>query len=635
MKKFFLMFAAAAVVIASCSKPEYIIPVDDDDPKTDDPENPNDNTGQEEGYKEKTFVVNVDIMKDVETSNWAAHPAEMPGNEILDFFDMTATEFYKGMGFCNDDAGATGISAQQENTIMFGVANENNTEDLKWIPKTAANYGHWWSKTGRMTYWQDEANDKYFYTESVIEWGLSEPDEETLAAMWTYNIGFLSGGFDGAVGDVYKATEVFFITDDDDVELYAYVQWNIKIVEAEEVKLNVVGTQTIDLELEYDGGYLHTPFEDKIDAAAIQSGIGISYNEATVYAVNADGSFGLSPGANFWFDKEGNVCGWGEGCGIDLGNNEYPEGAPVWCVCNFPDETLAGTKVTGAIAFVNPNTNNAYVIRVNVTFPGIDYLAMDVLVSYENGESPYTLSEENLAALAEALGVESVAADEIGTNYALKGINADGSLYEGDFTANNGFWYSLEGNVANWNEIAAAGYVGAYIEYRGDYTFGCGMWEDPGVTATIKFGIANGDQLAVLTFNLEVAPPAQFETEEAGVMEVSTSQPIADGYGGGQIILNATDVAGLIGEGEYTLLSLEGKPDYTANGGFWFNADGEICGWGDGAVFYIEPTEDPTVFQTGIHPDNVTEATTLKASCRLANLETMKHITLNITIVAE
>jgi hypothetical protein len=85
--------------------------------------------------------------------------------------------------------------------------------------------------------------------------------------------------------------------------------------------------------------------------------------------------------------------------------------------------------------------------------------------------------------------VESVAAEEIGTTYKLKGINADGSVYEGDdFTANNGYWYDLEGNVSNWGAVEAAGYLGSYIEYRGNFTFGCGFWEESGATNTVKIG---------------------------------------------------------------------------------------------------------------------------------------------------
>ena len=101
MKKVFLFIAAAALTLAACEK-KPVIPVDNGNGKPD----------PEEGYVEKTTVVTVEMINGVETSKWAAHAAEMPGDDILDFFDMTAEEFYKAMGYCDDDAGATGISAE-------------------------------------------------------------------------------------------------------------------------------------------------------------------------------------------------------------------------------------------------------------------------------------------------------------------------------------------------------------------------------------------------------------------------------------------------------------------------------------------------------------------------------------------
>lgn len=610
MKRIFWLLAAAAITITACNKPQYIIPIDDDEEE----ETP----GEEEGFKEKTFVVNITLKEGV-NNTYDGTVGTMPGNEILEFLDLTKEEFYKGMGTCTTGSMS---SSQSDNTVLFGVANQNSSDDLKWIPSTSNNFGHWFGKDGAVITWGDEA---YFFTESLCEWGQSAPEAETYTDMWNYTVGCFPGRT--VAGETYKATEVFFVTSDDDVELYAYVQWNITIEAAEEVKLNVVGTQEVSFNSPFYGDYTHTPLVPEIDQAALQSAIGISLAEADVYGVNPDGSFSLAPGKNFWFAVDGTVSAWGSGAGIcindDAGTNE-------WAWCMFPDETLGGQSLKGAIAFVNPTTLNAYVVKVTVNVEGIDFLNIDVLVSYEAGETVYTLNENNLAALAAALGVESVTAEEIGTTYPLKGINADGSVYEGSFTANNGYWYTLEGNVTDWAGIEAAGHAGAYIEYRGDYNFGCGLWEESGVQSTVKLGI--GD--AVLTFNLTVDEPAVFETEEAGVMDVAASQAVSDGYGGGKITLDAAEVANLIGEGEYTLLNLEGKPDYTANGGFWFNAEGQVDDYANG-VFYLEPSEEPLVFNTGIHPGNVTESATMKASCRLANLETMKHITLNITVTAE
>ncbi len=637
MKRIFWLLAAAAITITACNKPQYIIPIDDDEEE----ETP----GEEEGFKEKTFVVNISLKEGV-NNTYDGTVGTMPGKDILDFLELTQEEFYKGMGTCTTGSMS---SSQSDNTVLFGVANKNSSDDLKWIPSTSNNFGHWFGKDGAVITWGDEA---YFFTESQCEWGASAPDADTYADMWNYTVGCFPGRT--AAGETYKATEVFFVTSDDDVELYAYVEWNVTIEAAEEVKLNVVGTQEVSFDTPFNnyGDYPHTPLVPEIDQAALQSAIGISLAEADVYGVNPDGSFSLAPGKNFWFMTDGSIGGWGTGAGIcindDAGTNE-------WAWCMFPDESLGGQSLKGAIAFVNPTTLNAYVVKVTVNVEGIDFLNIDVLVSYEDGETVYTLNENNLAALAAALGVESVAAEEIGTTYPLKGINADGSVYEGGFTANNGYWYTLEGNVTDWAGVEAAGYVGAYIEYRNDFNFGCGMWEESGEQSTVKFGV--GD--AILTFNLTVDQPKAYETEEVGAMAASATQATAAGYGGQTIVLDYDAVCSTLGltdedfEAKFKITSTEGSVNYTAElpGGFWFNADNQICEWGDvNSAYYLnfkygEALEDASAGKlqvfTGIRNDNATDADgNVTHACpapgeyiavvRMANIETMKHITLTV-----
>ena len=637
MKRIFWLLAAAAITITACNKPQYIIPIDDDEEEEE--------TGGDEGYKEKTFVVNITLKEGV-NNTYDGTVGTMPGNEILEFLDLTKEEFYKGMGTCTTGSMS---SSQSDNTVMFGVANKNSSDDLKWIPSTTNNFGHWFGKDGAVITWGDEA---YFFTESLCEWGQSAPEAETYSDMWNFTVGCFPGRT--VAGETYKATEVFFVTSDDDVELYAYVEWNITIEAPEEVKLNVVGTQEVSFNSPFYADYTHTPLVPEIDQTALQSAIGVSLAEADVYGVNPDGSFSLAPGKNFWFMTDGTVGSWGNGAGICINDDA---GTHEWAWCMYPDETLGGQSLKGAIAFVNPTTLNAYVVKVTVNVEGIDFLAIDVLVSYEAGETVYTLNENNLAALAAALGVESVTAEEIGTTYPLKGINADGSVYEGSFTANNGYWYTLEGNVTDWAGVEAAGYVGAYIEYRGEYKFGCGMWEESGEQSTVKFGI--GD--AVLTFNLTVDEPAAYATEEVGTMEASATQAIAAGYGGQTIILDYDAICSTLGltdedfEAKFKITSTEGSINYTAEqpGGFWFNADNQICEWGDvNSAYYLnfkygEALDDDSAGKlqvfTGIRNDDATDDSgnvthtcpapgTYTGVVRMANIETMKHITLTVNL---
>ena len=637
MKRILWLLAAAAITITACNKPQYIIPIDDDEEE----EKP----GEEAGFKEKTFVVNI-TLKDGVNNNYDGTVGVMPGNEILEFLDLTKEEFYKGMGTCTT---GSMTSAQSGNTVLFGVADQNSTDNLKWVPSTSNNFGHWFGNDGALITWGDAA---YFFTESLCEWGSSSPDADTYNAMWNYTVGCFPGRT--AAGQNYKATEVFFRTNEDDVELYAYVQWNITIEEAEEVKLNVAGTQEVTFNSPFYADYTHTPLVPEIDAAALQSAIGVALTEADVYGVNADGSFSLAPGKNFWFMTDGSIGAWGSGAGICINDDGNTND---WAWCMFPDESLAGQTLKGAVAFVNPTTLAAYVVKVTVNVEGIDFLAIDVLVSYEDGESTYVLSENNLAALAAALGVESVTAEEIGTTYPLKGINADGSVYDGGFTANNGYWYSLDGNVTNWAGVEAAGYTGAYIEYRGNYSFGCGMWEESGKQSTVKFGI--GD--AVLTFNLTVDEPKTFNTEEVGTMSGEATMKLSDGYGGPTVALDYDAICSMLGltdddfVNNFKITATDGSVEYTAEapGGYWFNAENAICNWGDvNSAYYLnfkygdslpEGAESKIVILTGVRNDDSTDndgnvthacppAGSYSAVVRFVNVVTLKHITYTFTL---
>ena len=629
MKRILWMLAVAAMAVTACQKPQYIIPIDDDEEE----ENP----GEQEGFKEKTFVVNL-TMKEGVNNDYSGVVGTMPGNEILDFLGLTKEEFYKGMGTCSTGSMS---SSQSDNTILFGVANANSADDLKWVPSTSNNFGHWFGKDGALVTWGDDA---YFFTESLCEWGSSAPEAETYDAMWTYTVGCFPNRT--VAGESYKATEVFFLTNEDDVELYAYVQWNITIEEAEEVKLNVVATQEISFESAFENNYAAHMLVPEIDTDALKAAIGVAYDEADVYGVNPDGSFSLAPGKNFWFMTDGTIGGWGSGAGICINDDG---GTNDWAWCMFPDESLGGQSLQGAIAFVNPATLNAYVVKVTVNVEGIDFLNIDVLVSYEAGESEYVLNENNLAALAAALGVESVTAEEIGTTYPLKGINADGSVYEGGFTANNGYWYSSTGNVTSWGSED----FDTYIEYRGDYTFGCGLWEETGVSKTVKFGV--GD--AVLTFNLTVDEPKSYETEEVGTLEYAVTQTLAAGYGGEVITVDYAKVCELLGltdetfQAGFMVLGEGGTISYTGEtpGGFWYNATGEICGWGDdGSSMFLNvkygdalPEDAPgkLIINTGIRAEenHVTEPGTFTAKILLANPEAKKHVTtiVTLTVTAE
>ena len=605
MKKHLLLLAAL-FCLAGCHPDDPIIIIDDGG----------------EDFEDTTLSCSVDVMAGIETTDYGMGVITMPGKEILDFFEMTAKEFYLGIG--EFTTGSTS-SAQSNNTISFGVCTGNDIEKMNFCPSTSNNLGCWFDKSSAAVTWGDDA---VFYHESNIEWGLSDPDDETLASMWDFTFGFYPGHNDYKAGEKVKATYFFYkeAEDDDDKELYCYVEMIFNITEAKAVELDVVKTQEITIDNPYIPDWGATSIDEYIDFDAVASAIGCSADDAVVYAFNSDGSVYPAAGTNFWFSVAGDVIQYGEGCGIDINKD-----AGYWTYCNYPDETLAGQTCKGAIAFVNTSTNKAYLVKLTVNLSSIDYTSIDVMVSYEEGETVYTLTESNIAAISEALGTgDTFNMDEI----ELVGINADGSQYAGDFTANNGYWYNLAGDVADWAAIEADGYLGEYIEYRGDNSFGCGFWEESGATATVKLGLKKGDAMCILTFNLTVAEPAVYETEEIGTATLSATQKLSDGYAGQ--IVDITEVLATLGTEDFTVLDAEGGCTYTSNGGFWYDAEGNVVGWGDTSAFFFEPSygEDETFLGlgTGIKDDVATAGSTYTATFRIADINAMKHVTCNFSL---
>ena len=591
MKKFlYALMALVTLTVFSCKEPEPdpIIPDDDD-----------------ENVWDVLYSVDVDYYYGYGYTGTTLSYADFTndGKHIWEEFDLSsATEFIAALG--TEDI-SNGV-AQTGQSINFGAV-DGSTLYLNETTSTTNGWGHWFTAQGDVCSWGDDA---YFFTEGYF--------------VSSESLDFTLGNFPDriAAGEKYTLYECFF---NDDVTVA--VKFNINVTdELPALTLNKVGEGKSELAIDFDANYTTYEFPD-VDYDAIASAIGCDIASATFYGVDAAGNpNSLYKGTDIWYNADG-PASWGEGCTIHFG---YDADGGCFTTCLYPDETLGGGTYTLTVAIANGD--NAWYQTLDVKVGAVDYLAFDVLVSYEDGESIYTLTENNLAALAEALGVETVEATEIGTTYALKGIQADGSVYDGGFTANNGYWYSSQSNVTNWGSDDYC----AYIEYRGEYQFGCGLWQESGYAQTVKLGV--GD--AVLTFNMTVAEPASYVTTEVGTQAVEGTQAVADNYSGAAIAvdLSAIGITADNYDSCFKLFDAEGGMDYTANGGFWYAADGTVAAWGD-ASFFVEPGgfDETGTFHlsTGTHPDNVTEPGTFTAVVRLANIETLQHITVTVTVKAE
>jgi len=603
MRKFlrFATVALAAIAIAACN---------DDETKLA-PE------GGDEDYKEVTLSCSIDLIEGVETNDYGTAEITLPGDEILEFLDMTEVEFYKAMGSFTGTAPST---TQVDNTISFGVCTGNDHDKMNFCPSSTNNFGCWMNAESAVTTWGDGG---VFYHESNIEWGLEDPSDEELANMWKFTIGFKPGQNQYKAGDKVKATYFFLkeAEDADEVDLYCYVEIIFNIVAAQKINLNVVATTELSYDIDFDSEYIHYAIDLPVEE--IKAKIGVDAQSAKAYAVNPDGSYSAVMGNNFWFMKDGKQGAWGEGAAVCLNNNEQDH----WIYCLFPDETIAGTTVNGAIAFAN-DKGDAYIVKVAINVTGIDYTVINELVPLETGNIDHVLTANNIAAISQALGVDSVDLSKV----TIFGVNADGTRYDGEFTANNGYWYLANGNVSDYTTVTSDPASGGFIEYRGNNTFGCGLWKDSGDTATFKLGLELGDKSCVLTFVLTVAEPAIYETTEVGTATLSATQALTDGYGGQ--LVDISDILTTLGVSDITILDLNGGMEYTANGGFWMNADGVAVEYGAESVFFVEPKYEDDAFKglaTGIHPENAT-AGSYTATFRVADLNTMKHVTCTLTI---
>ncbi len=504
MKKFFMPFtlAAAVLCLTACPEDKPVIPIDPDGGDTD------------EEVVEKTVKVDVNFIVG---SDYAI--AEMPGSEILEFFDMTDIEFYTAMGTYEGSA-ADGTTAQVNNTLKFGLANGNDHEDLNMTPSTCNNFGHWVGTDSKLTYWNGrDANGWVVCAESRATWGEESPTDEILADLFEFGI------YDGAsheAGSSETFTEFFYYTDPEtDQDRLFYVEWHINFVEAGAVELTIAGEQTIERTVDFVDTYEGFSIDEDIDVAAIQSAIGIAASDATVYAINSDGSVYAIPGTNFWYSIAGDVMSWGEGCGIDVNKD-----AGYWTFCMYPDASLAGQTCVAAIAFANPDNMKAYKVTVKASISAIETVVpedeskmhdatVDAVFNVTSSEGCQVDLSETLADAFQISAAQFAS--------AVTGGQVECSAFVGETAVNQsgggimGCWFDANGA---WCEYGTTDEAGAAIrsyfaEFYNDYTAFVGFYDSDmaGVNGknidtfkiVVKYTAATVSATATINFKINFA----------------------------------------------------------------------------------------------------------------------------------
>ena len=246
-------------------------------------------------------------------------------------------------------------------------------------------------------------------------------------------------------------------------------------------------------------GMGYTPTVAEVDFTDALSFLGVEELTTSMLRIeNPDGTL-ISDYAPYdgWFNGEGVAETWGDNTKVCVKFFQaIPDGKFEICDMNGADEV--GKTYTVCWRLVNGTKNMRYTINVTFVEPEQKELTIvdkDIVTSieYDNAEGSYTekvasISDEQVAAICEELGVESLAdADVYGYNPTTKELVVNYAGFDG--------WRDANGDFHNWTGDATAPVCVKYTDGQNYYCYniaGC----DP---QTIKcyWAVAN-EEKAVL-----------------------------------------------------------------------------------------------------------------------------------------
>lgn len=370
------------------------------------------------------------------------------------------------------------------------------------------------------------------------------------------------------------------------------------------------------------------------------------------------GTSGTRLGA--WLDADYNVVPW-DGAG-------YPAIATFIEIYGGEDPMLVIGRAPGVpdnakyvlnFGIATADLKLYQLFSVTVTFPAADLKGTTVgtidLSFQKEGTDDYASMpcKFDVSEVTSLLGCSSI------QTVKVVGYDAAGEFVP--YTANNGYWYDTHGAICSWGEGA-----GWFIEYYGNDAEAeeedLNSWwigNFPGVenasgTSNIGFWY-NGN---VVMFNIHVTigegggdepdTPTPDDPEDGKVSVVASNDMTvnldgAKGYDATFIEFDANEVIALLGcfsmdDVDVISLDEEGNVvEQTANNGYWYNVNGEVCHWGDeGFAWYIEywgeDEETPgNVFSFGNNPD----VTSASGTCNIGFAYNGKAVMYEVTLTVE
>lgn len=463
--------------------------------------------------------------------------------------------------------------------MVVSLDEENNI-----ISKNADGIGYWYNAAGEVTTWEFD----------VTKWCIQYryPNEGSIGQWWIGNMaGVLETSGKCNIGFVYEGNAYMF-------------EVTVNISEAAYIpeKVEVIGQPTnLTFKNEVDGPYqagLCT-----FDAAQVMQLLGCdALTTDMLIALDEDG-YVLKHTAysGYFFNSEGKVCGAG-----DTGSSWFIE-----YTSENPTALSIGNNVnvyevsgTCQVGFAYEGKAVMFNVSVELTKEVIsDYevvaeMPLEFVKTFE-GKALKSTIPFNASTVMDKLECESL--------NDVKVVSLDDEENILDITANNGYWYNEEGEVCKWGEEGMA----YFIEYTpGASEFRIGFnGQDVDTKCNIGLLYEGNIVLFNVTVNMAVVPITEFDVVKE--IELTYSQEAEGVAKNGTIAFTAADVTKALGCDNLEEVLVVSVADdevvkMTANNGYWYNFDGEVCDHNtENQAFYIEYDQGASELRIGFAGGNV------------------------------
>lgn len=466
-------------------------------------------------------------------------------------------------------------------------------------------WGHWWDEAGDVTTWGDNAR---------------------VFAEYDPTGGYFTVG--QMPGMLTEGLEIKFIECLKYNGIRVAIVVNVKPYSKGEVVAQVVNTQEVNVEVTpNNGNYAVTPVAFDLEKALADLGVS-SLKETDWIAKKADGSYAQEKNADngFWYDLDGFISsGWGDNASVWVSYSTLEDNQ--MGVVRMPNENMAvGDKVTVDFGFLA--NNKIEMIRIHVTVVEaeevkggiVNTMNLEIEMTADESYTAFPLTFDMDQVLSD-LGIAAMSEAKVVT------VKEDGTIDDAT-SANNGFWYALDGSKGGWGESASI-----FIEYGALEANQLAVGQMPGNMkagdeVTVVFGFMANDKVVVLNVHATISAYEDPETAPTGspadIEEtLKFTKPYTNDYGAvvedvKELLRNAFKMTTYqmfqaLGAGEMKVYLNEvgsEAPTYTGGtaGEYWVDAEGKATDYPNGILYTgIYFDKESITIKVGNHPENCSQ----------------------------